>query len=150
MGRAQHLVFALAMSGLLGASANCHAVKLISEKEARLPDAPPEMVVRGITRGPGIELASPNPQSETTKSPFGFKVAFQPRGGAKIDAKSVQVTYVKDPAVDLSERLKGSISEGGIDLKGAEAPPGVHHIRVSVADSEGRKASAVFVLKVIK
>lgn len=150
MGSKRLAALAVLTTGLLGVSGTCHAFKLISEKEARLPDAPADITVRGITRGPGIAVTSPDPTAETTKAPFELKVVFQARGGSTIDAKSVQVTYLKDPAVDLSERLKAGVSENGIDLKNAEVPPGVHRIRISVADSEGRKASTVFALKVVK
>jgi len=141
-------MIALFACGLMTASAGCHAFKLISDKEAGLPDMPTALVVRGITRGPGIKMTAPDPDAAPATAPFNLKVVFQPRGGSKIDIASVKVTYLKAQPVDLSDRVKPGLSEAGIDLKDAEAPPGAHAIQISVADSEGRKTSAVFTLKV--
>lgn len=135
--------------GLLSLSASSHAFKLIKDDEAALPAAA-AMTTRGITRGPGIKLVSPDPGAGAVKAPFNLKVAFEPRGGAKIDPASVKVTYLKATPVDLLERVKPGLSEAGIDVAGAEVPPGDHHIQVSVQDNEGRKASTVLRLSVAK
>jgi hypothetical protein len=142
-------IVGLIACGLMSASAASHAFKLISDKEAALPDPPTALVVRGITRGPGIRMTAPDPDAAVT-APFNLKVIFQPRGGSKIDTSSVRVTYLKAQPIDLSGRVKSGLSEGGIDVKNAEAPSGSHAIQISVADSEGRKTSAVFTLKVAK
>ena len=57
---------------------------------------------------------------------------------------------MKSPPVDLTPRLKKSISASGIDLNKAEVPPGTHTIRVSVKDSEGRETNSVMNLVVAK
>ncbi len=132
---------------LLAASAQ--AGPLITESEARLPAAA-AVVTRGITRGPAIKLVSPDPAAEGVKSPFSLKVVFEPRGGAKIDPASVKLSYLKSPAVDLTERIRPGLSEKGIQIDGAEAPPGEHQIRLTVQDSEGRQASTVILLKVVQ
>lgn len=135
--------------GLLSASASSHAFKLIGDDEARLPAAA-ALTMRGITRGPGIRLVSPDPADGAVKAPFNLKVAFEPRGGAKIDATSVTMTYLRSAPVDLIERIKPGLSAHGIDLSGAEAPPGEHLIQISVQDTEGRRSSTVINLMVAK
>jgi hypothetical protein len=128
---------------LTGASAaTAQTVQLITEDEARLPAATLAST-RAITRGPGVKLIAPESVSNAS---FTFKVAFEPRGGSKIDPASVQVVYLKIPPVDLTGRVKAGISAEGIELTSAKAPAGEHPIRVSVRDGEGRQNSATFML----
>ena len=122
---------------------------LISPKEAALPPAAGTLATRGISRGPAIKLASPEADTPVT-APFDFKVNFEPRGDAKIDPSSVKVVYMKSPFVDLTPRLKSAISANGIDFAKADVPPGIHTIRVTVKDSEGREANSVLNLVVNK
>ena len=133
-------------------SAHAGAASLITDSEARLPEVvegKPRAVTRAITRGPGIRVVSPDPAA-TIKSPFNLKVAFEPRGGAKIVPGTVSVTYLKSPSVDLLDRIRPGISEQGIDLANAEVPPGEHRIQMSLEDSEGRKTTTVIMLNVGK
>lgn len=135
---------------LLAFSASAAAVTLIKDDEARQPAPAGSLTTRGITRGPAVKMVSPDPAAGAVKSPFAFKVSFEPRGGAKIDPASVSVTYLKATPVDLLPRVKAGLSAGGIDLAGAEVPPGEHQIRVTVQDSEGRQTSTVLQLNVAK
>ena len=48
------------------------------------------------------------------------------------------------------DRVRGGLSEKGIDLAAAEAPPGEHQIRVTVQDSEGRQTTTLLTLKVVR
>ena len=139
--------FRLAVLAML-MSLNAGAASLITEAEARLPDAS-AVRARSITRGPAIRVISPDPAT-ATRSPFNFKLAFEARGGAKIVPDSVRVSYLKTPAVDLLERIRPGISEQGIDLAGAVVPPGEHQIQMSVEDSEGRRTTTVIKLSVVK
>ncbi len=120
---------------------------LISTDEAKLP--PPKGAVgvaaRGITRGPRIELIGAN---DDTKSPIRLQLKFESFGGAKIDTDSLKVTYLKNPAVDLTPRLKPFVQPTGLDMPGAELPPGDHIIRVDLKDSDGRVATTSFTLKI--
>ena len=120
---------------------------LITPEEASLPagDVP---IIRGITRGPTIELISPNPGIKSVKSPFDFKVAFLPHSGGAIDPDSAQVLYVKSPTINLTPRLKSNISDKGISILGAKVPPGEHTVVVSVADTSGRRKTSVIVINV--
>ncbi len=129
--------------GLVTITAN--AAPLITAKEAKLPDAAGGLNTRGISRGPGIKIISPEPGSPS-KGPFEFKVDFEPRGGSSIDKSTVKVIYMKSPIVDLTPRIKGSLSDSGFDLKNAEIPPGEHQIKIVVQDSEGREGSTVTTL----
>jgi len=125
------------------------AVDLISEDEAKLPAAAKLLTRGGVTRGPSIKIVSPNPE-EQVKSPFVMKVEFQPHGGAKIDASSVKVTYLKKPAVDLTPRLKAAISETGITLADAQVPAGSHDLKIDVTDADGRTKSQTVSFTVVK
>lgn len=125
-------------------------VALIKPDEAKLPAAAGGLATRGITRGPSIKMVSPDPAVELVKAPFDLKVAFEPRGGAKINMDSVKVTYLKASPVDLLPRIKPGLTEGGITLTGAQVPPGEHQIQISVQDSEGRQSNTVLQLNVAK
>ncbi len=126
---------AFAASGMAQAQ-----LQLITPDEAKLPNAA-QVTTRGITRGPGVKQVSPDPAAKGLKGPVDLKIAFEPRGGAKIDADSVTLTYLKTPAVDLTSRVKSGIKADGIDVSKASLPPGDHQIRVTVKDSEGRQTS---------
>jgi hypothetical protein len=141
-----HLLLA---TSLLAASQWGVAASLISAKEAALPPAAGALATRGISRGPGIKLASPEADTPVA-APFDFKVNFEPRGDAKIDPSSVKVVYMKSPFVDLTPRLKSAISANGIDFAKADVPPGTHTIRVTVKDTEGRETNSVLNLVVNK
>lgn len=141
---ARFLFAVLLLSGSAASGAAAETVQLITDKEAILPAAP-QVATRGITRGPGVKLLTPESVANRT---FSMKVAFEPRGGSQIDPGSVQVTYLKNPQVDLTNRLKSAIRPDGIDLASATAPAGNHPIRISVRDSEGRQGSLVINLSV--
>ncbi|MFM7943773.1 MAG: hypothetical protein ACKO8R_01795 [Candidatus Fonsibacter sp.] len=127
---------------------------LITIKEAQLPNAKGELKTRGISRGPGIKVISPDVNIAEVKAeirtPFDLKVAFEPRGGVKIDPNSVKITYLKFPYIDLTDRLKPGISESGIDFPKANVPSGEHSVRINVKDIDGRESSLVVTLIAIK
>ena len=136
----------LAVLGLCASVSLSVAEVLITSDEAKLP--PPKGAVamssRGITRGPRIELVSPT----DVRSPMHLQLKFESFGGAKINADSIKVTYVKSPAVDLTSRIKPFVQPTGIDMPNAELPAGDHQVRIDLQDSDGRTASTSFVLKV--
>jgi hypothetical protein len=139
----------LGLSLVLGLT-QAQAVQLISPKEAQLPAASGALNTRGIARGPGIKVVSPDPAAAEIKSPFDLKVQFESRGGNKIDPAAVKITYLKANAVDLTPRLKGAIDENGIDFSKAEVPPGEHAIKITVKDVDGRETNTVLNLNVHK
>jgi hypothetical protein len=117
---------------------------LITDEEARLPDAPGAAPTRGISRGPGVRLATPE---EVVARGFALQLAFEPRGGSRIDPASLKVTYLKQPAVDLTPRLKAGLAGNQIALARVAVPAGIHPIRVSVRDTDGREGVLTFLLR---
>lgn len=140
-------LFSGLFSGLFCYALQAQAVVLITGSEAQLPAAAGVLKTRGITRGPGIKLISPD-TGASVKSPFNLKIDFETRGGVKIDPASVKVTYLKSPAVDLTSRLAGGVSPDGIVLNKAEAPPGDHQLSVKVKDVDGRESNTIVDFKV--
>jgi hypothetical protein len=140
------LIFAAAF---IFASQASYAASLISAKEAALPPASGALATRGISRGPGVKLESPEADTPVA-APFDFKVNFEPRGDAKIDLSSVKVVYMKSPFVDLTPRLKNAITPSGIDFAKADVPPGTHTLRITVKDTDGRETNSVVNLVVNK
>lgn len=138
------LVRAVAAAVVLGGAASAWGqVQLVTDEEARRPDAKTALT-RAITRGPGVKLASP----ETVKAAgFALKVEFESRGGKRIDPATVKVEYLKEPVVDVTERVKAGIRADAVEISQALLPAGDHSFRVTVADTEGRRGSAVFSLK---
>jgi len=139
----------LCLSSLMFTISLVNAAPLISAKEAALPAASGALATRGISRGPSVKMVSPEVDT-TVVSPIDFKVNFEARGAGKIDPESVKVVYMKSPFVDLTPRLKGAISAQGINFVKADVPPGVHTIRVTVKDNDGRETNSIFTLNVIK
>jgi hypothetical protein len=129
------------------APANAASLVLITADEAKLP--PPKGAIpvsaRGVTRGPKVELVS---QSGVIRSPAPLQLKFQTYGGAKVDLDAVQATYLRSPNVDLTPRIKPFVTATGIDVPAAELPPGEHVVRIDIKDSDGRAATASFILKV--
>lgn len=115
-----------------------------------MPAASGELKTRGIARGPGIKVISPDVTAPEIKGPFDLKVVFESRGGNKIDPSAVKVTYLKATAVDLTPRLKSAITENGIDFAKAEVPPGEHALKITVKDVDGRESNTVMNLVIGK
>jgi len=126
-------------------------VVLITAEEAQRPSpANTDMTFRaGISRGPGIELLSPKPSEKSVHSPVHLQLKFEGRGGAQIDLDSLKLTYIRNPAADLTERVKGYAKVDGVDVPEAEIPPGTHIIRADVKDKEGRSGYLIFRLNVV-
>lgn len=144
MKRTGPVIFAAA---ILASGMTTHATQLITQDEAKLP--PPKGAVavdrRGIFRGPKVELVSP---IEASHSPLRLQLKFESFGGATINTNSVKVIYLRTPNVDLTPRVKPFIQPDGIDMPESELPPGEYMVRVDVKDSDGRPASASFILKI--
>jgi len=130
-------------AGLALACAAAHPaepVQLITPAEAALPaGAVPSFEVRGSpTRSPSITVNSPHPGGGAVYSPLDFKLTFRAYGGAKIDPDSVVVTYVKEPDIDITARIKPFLTADGIDIAQAEVPPGLHTFWIELKDTDGR------------
>jgi hypothetical protein len=121
---------------------------LITEAEAKLPDAPNVgMTMRGLTRGPGVEQLSPNP-NQGVNSPLPLRIKFQIRNKVEIDPASVKLTYLKAKPVDLTERIKKHLTPDGIAIDKAEVPPGVHMLRLDLKDKQDRVGTLIIKLTV--
>jgi len=131
---------------LLLAASHAQALDLVSAEEAARPA---DDSVRAITRPPTIVYEQPSAKGDPMRSPFRLKIAFKPRGGTRIDVKSVQLTYMKLPMLDLTERLRTGISESGILMDNVSLPSGLHKIQVRVTDSEGRESVSLLELNVV-
>lgn len=126
------------------------AIELITPAEAALPPQQSIGHNRGISRGPTIIVVSPTPGAGMITSPLNLKVLFEGHGGATIDVNSVLLTYLRTPAVDLTQRVKADVGAKGIEVDNAEVPPGTHTIRVNVTDSEGHQSWADITFTVSK
>jgi hypothetical protein len=126
------------------------AVELITAKEAAMPDAvgARQLSMRGVTRAPKILVVSPAPDAGLVRSPLNLLLKFETHGGAVIDPLSVKVIYLKQSPINLTPRIGNLVTAGGIEVSGAEAPPGTHYIRVEVKDDAGRLGSIIFPLMV--
>jgi len=120
--------------------------KLITDKEARRPTAPPAED-RGITRAPTITLETPV-KPVVAHKPFELKIELKAHGGATIDPAKIHVTYLKEPSIDLTQRLRPFVTADGIDMPDAEAPAGDHPLRIDVEDSDGRDSHTIITLAV--
>lgn len=126
------------------------AVVLITATEAALPDAAGarQLGVRGVSRGPKILVLSPAPDAGLVRSPLDLVLKFETHGGAVVQPLSVKVIYLKNPTVNLTQRIGNLITATGIEVRGAQAPSGTHYIRVEVKDDAGRLGSIAFPLMV--
>jgi hypothetical protein len=115
-------------------------LELILPAEAMRPDAL-ALIPRAITRGPGIRILS---DTEVSASGFPMRVSFQAHGGASIDAASLRLEYLKEPLIDLTARVVPGLRNAELDLPSVSVPRGVHPLRLSIRDSEGRATSVVF------
>jgi len=127
-------------------------IVLITADEAQLPlAANADLTFRaGISRGPAIELVSPKPSGASVQSPVHLQLKFEGRGGAQIDPDSLKLTYIRNPLIDLTSRVKDFAKPTGIDVPEADIPPGMHVIRADVKDKDGRSGSLIFKLNVAK
>jgi hypothetical protein len=145
---ARLVVAAVCIVMLLGYVTAAHAVQLVTEQEAMLPDDPTK--VRGVTRGPDIDLLSPAPYAGLVRSPLRLKIKLKAHGGSSIDRDSILVTYWKIPAIDVTQRILSFIRGDGIEIPTAELPLGTHHFKIEVRDNEGRKGAQIFTISVGK
>jgi len=142
-----------AAAGLAGlAAAPADAIELVTKEEAALPaGAPPALQLRGSpTRRPKIVIVAPPPGAGLVHSPLDLKLQFYAHGGAQIDPSSVVVTYLKQPAIDITQRITPFITADGVDIAQAELPPGKHQFWVELKDKDGRIGGAEIDFQVAK
>ncbi len=148
------ICLAVAMGALAAEPSHAQSgrVVLITADEAKLPRPPTtDLIFRaGVSRGPAITLLLPKSSETNVQSPVHLQLKFEGRGGAQVDVDSFKLTYVRTPAVDLTNRVKIFVKPDGIDVPEAEMPPGTHTIRAEIKDKDGRAASFTFNLNVAK
>jgi hypothetical protein len=125
---------------LVMAGAEAGAFQLVTSEEAALPArSVPLLDLRGSpTRRPIVVVVSPAPGAGLVHSPLDLKLEFRAFGGAKIDPDSVVVTYLKNPAINITQRITPFISTSGIIITQADVPPGKHEFWVQLKDKDGR------------
>lgn len=141
-------------------------VILVTEKEARLPDAklPPYedyLKQRGLfdsfrqfsspkegesAKGPEISLIRPK-DGATYAGPLEIDVRFIPRTGP-VDLKTLNVEYVKLWGIDITERVRPYATSEGIKLQNAQFPPGNHRVKISIGDAGRNFSSRAFSVRV--
>jgi hypothetical protein len=128
------------------------AFELVTPEEAALPPGQvPAFELRGSpTRRPNVLVVSPPPSAGLLHSPVDLKLQFHAFGGAEIDPNSVVVTYLKEPAIDMTQRLVPFITAQGIDISRADVPPGKHQFWIELKDKNGRIGAAEFSFQVAK
>lgn len=144
-------MLAAAMFGAVVAVAHpASAFQLITPQEATLPPAPVvQIATRGLTRGPTVEQVSPPPDAAAPSGgPLTLDITFDAHNGATIDPSKVKVSYLKQPVIDLTPRLKPFITPKGIDATDVQIPPGKHMIRIEVTDSAGRSTTQIMTIQV--
>jgi hypothetical protein len=148
--RARGALLATCLILALGAGAKAQTLQLVTAEEAALPaGAAPSLEFRGSpTRRPSIQVVSPPPAAGVMHSPLELKLRFHAFGGAAIDPETVVVTYLKTPAIDVTQRLAPYITADGIAIDHAELPPGDHQFWVELKDKSGRVGTAEFTVQV--
>jgi hypothetical protein len=101
------------------------------------------------TRLPIVTVVSPAGVG-VVYSPVELKLRFSAFGGAAIDLDSVVVTYVKQPDIDITARIKSFITTDGIDIARAEVPPGRHQFWIELKDTDGRSVGSEFDFQVVQ
>jgi hypothetical protein len=127
-------------------------LQLITPAEAALPAGTvPTLDLRGSpTRRPMVTVVSPPPGAGLVHSPLDLKLQFRAFGGAQIDPNSVVVTYLKDPPIDVTQRLAPFITAAGIDIPQTDVPPGKHLFWLELKDKNGRIGGGEFSFQVTK
>jgi hypothetical protein len=146
------LVLCLIGLALVAVAAPAAAFELVTPAEAALPPGTlPTLDLRGSpTRGPLITVVSPPPGAGLMHSPVDLKLQFRAFGGAEVDPNSVVVTYLKDPAIDITQRLTPFISAAGITVPQADVPAGKHQFWIELKDKDGRIGGGEFSFQITK
>jgi hypothetical protein len=140
------------LAGFSAAAMPVEAFQLITPQEAALPDGTiPAVTLRGSpTRRPSVIVVWPSPDAGLVHSPLDLKLQFRAFGGAEIDPDSVVVTYLKVPAIDITQRIMPFITPGGVSISQAEVPPGRHQFWIELKDKDGRVGGTEFGFQIAK
>jgi hypothetical protein len=146
------LAAVVCLAGLFAAAMPADAFQLITPEEAALPaGSVPGFQLRGSpTRRPNVTIISPPLTAGVLHSPLNLKLQFRAFGGAAVDPNSVVVTYLKEPAIDITQRIMSFISADGINVSQADVPPGKHQFWIELKDNDGRIGGTEFSFQVVK
>jgi hypothetical protein len=138
------------LAGYLATAAPAAAFELVTPKEAALPAGMvPALDLRGSpTRRPNVTVVSPPPGAGLVHSPLDLKLRFRAFGGSEIDRDSIVVTYIKQPTIDITQRIVPYITADGIEIPQANVPPGVHQFWIELKDKDGRIGGGEFSFQV--
>jgi hypothetical protein len=152
LGKPATVCAAACLAGLFAVATPARAFQLVTPAEAALPAGTvPALELRGSpTRRPNVIVVSPPPNAGLMHSPLDLKLQFRAFGGAEIDPNSVVVTYLKEPAIDITQRIMPFITAQGIDVSQADVPPGKHQFWVELKDKDGRIGGAEFSFQIAK
>ena len=154
LGRLRFRLVVIAfLAGMLAAARPAAAAfQLITPAEAALPQGTiSTLALRGSpTRRPHITVVFPPPNGGTVHSPLDLIVRFKAFGGAKIDSSTVVLTYLKQPAIDLTQRIEPFITAAGFTVPQAQVPPGLHRFWIELKDKDGRIGEIEFSFQVAK
>jgi hypothetical protein len=131
---------------LLTTATSVHSLELITKEEASFPPGT-QTEPRGPMPGPTIEVKWP-PADVRQKSPLRLVVTFTTHSGSPVDKESVRLIYIKNPLVELTNRIHDFITPTGIEVRDAQVPPGSHTIRIQLKDLAGRASSKYFTFEV--
>jgi hypothetical protein len=135
----------IAVAAFFSSTLPAYAIELITKQEASLPSGDP-IELRGPLPGPSIEVVWPSldiPQ----KAPIRVLIRFKTYG-TPVDTESVRIIYVKDPLIELTQRVHDFIAPAGIELAEAEVPSGIHTIHIQLKDTAGRVSALNFTFTV--
>jgi hypothetical protein len=146
--RAKPAYLALFLPLAFGHGGPTQAYTLITADEAKLPDAVEERK-RDPFPGPVIDVLGC--QKEAFALPVALTVELKAFAGAKIDADTLRVVYMKVPKVDLTSRIRDvqgikttPDKKVVISIRDAEIPLGKHQIQVWAKDSRNKDSAAYF------
>ncbi len=131
---------------LLWLAGTVHADWLIQPDEARMADAPVQVIqpMSLSAQGPRITVFKPELLNQT-RPPVDILVLFAPGdSGAKPDLSTLRIHLLKFVNIDITDRLKKYLKADRLDVVGAEVPAGSHRIRVSLSDTNGSESQREF------
>lgn len=133
------LSWTLLPAGLLAdpGRSNSSIVQLITPEEAAQPNAHLKTGMFGWKEpsdGPTIEFRAPTPDTEVAK-PIPIEIDFK-ENQAPVDLSTLQVSYLKVIAIDITDRIKPYATKNGIKIEKADLPAGSHRVRFSIRDMQ--------------
>ena len=121
-------------------------LQLLTNEEAALPESRSHgFSSPSSDNGPAIGVPD---MDVVESSPFRLKIGLAPRNGVALDLASLRMECLKNPAVDLSPRIRPYVTQEGVKIDSVTLPAGLHHFRVSISDVRGRLSEKDFTIVV--